>query len=412
MTGLGLGWLTATAVNAVSEGGGTVLFLVTPRLAIGAVAFAVILGVGSGFYLRRRSTQTRLRFALRMRGESQPEKKTRDHTGEPDAKYSRKAMISVKDMVSARGLEKRYELGKNNYVDALRGATLDVTAGEMVAIMGPSGCGKSTLLHTLGCLDSPDSGEVWLNGRRIDRLSARATTKVLREEIGFIFQGFNLVQSMTAAENVALAAEYAGKSRREARELARKALDRVGLAGRADHRPTELSGGQQQRVAVARALVNNPVVILGDEPTGNLDSTSSAEVIEMMRRINLTTGTTFILVTHDPDVAEACDRVIYMRDGEVVHNEALPACGRSRAPRERGVKTTAWQPRGGGHGPARTCGYPLMIVNATGGDNPICPGGCMHGQHRATEGRMTDLELHGVLSQARDLGVSIVALGR
>ncbi len=252
----------------------------------------------------------------------QPEKKTRDHTGRSRTRSTKERMISVKDMVSARGLEKRYELGKNNYVDALRGATLDVTAGEMVAIMGPSGCGKSTLLHTLGCLDSPDSGEVWLNGRRIDRLSARATTKVLREEIGFIFQGFNLVQSMTAAENVALAAEYAGKSRREARELARKALDRVGLAGRADHRPTELSGGQQQRVAVARALVNNPVVILGDEPTGNLDSTSSAEVIEMMRRINLTTGTTFILVTHDPDVAEACDRVIYMRDGEVVHNEA------------------------------------------------------------------------------------------
>lgn len=228
----------------------------------------------------------------------------------------------MKDMVEALDLKKRYQLGKDNYVDALRGATLNVGTGEMVSIMGPSGCGKSTLLHTLGCLDSPGSGEVWLNGRRIDRLGAGATTKVLREEIGFIFQGFNLVQGLNAVDNVALAAEYLGKSHREAQKSAREALQRVGLTGRAGHRPTELSGGQQQRVAIARALVNGPVVIFGDEPTGNLDSASSAEIIEMMREINLTTGTTFVLVTHDPDVAQACDRVIYMRDGVVVHSEA------------------------------------------------------------------------------------------
>jgi putative ABC transport system ATP-binding protein len=231
-------------------------------------------------------------------------------------------MTAMESMVSATGLAKRYELGKENYVDALRGVAVDVKAGEMVAIMGPSGCGKSTLLHVLGCLDSADAGEIWLNGRRIDQLSNGAVTKLLRDEIGFIFQGFNLVQGMTALENVALAAQYAGKSRREAQATAREALERVGLGDRVGHKPAELSGGQQQRVAIARALVNDPLVIFGDEPTGNLDSTSSAEVIDMMREINLTTGRTFILVTHDPDVAETCDRVIYMRDGQVTHDEA------------------------------------------------------------------------------------------
>jgi putative ABC transport system ATP-binding protein len=227
----------------------------------------------------------------------------------------------MKTIVSVKNLAKRYELGKDNYVDALRGASVNVQAGEMVAIMGPSGCGKSTMLHMMGCLDEPDSGEVWLNGRRVDELSTRATTKVLREEIGFIFQGFNLVPTMTAVDNVALAAQYAGKSRREAQKSAREALEAVGLADRAGHRPSELSGGQQQRVAIARALVNRPGVIMGDEPTGNLDSTSSAEVIEMMRQINMNTGTTFILVTHDADVAAACDRVIHMRDGVVTDDK-------------------------------------------------------------------------------------------
>jgi putative ABC transport system ATP-binding protein len=224
---------------------------------------------------------------------------------------------TMKTIVSVKGLQKRYELGKDNYVDALRGASVNIGAGEMVAIMGPSGCGKSTMLHMMGCLDTPDSGEIWLNGRRVDDLSTRATTKLLREEIGFIFQGFNLVTTMTALDNVALAAQYAGKSRRDSQKVAREALEAVGLADRAGHRPSELSGGQQQRVAIARALVNRPAVIMGDEPTGNLDSASSTEVIDMMREVNLLTGTTFILVTHDPDVAAACDRVIHMRDGVV-----------------------------------------------------------------------------------------------
>jgi len=224
---------------------------------------------------------------------------------------------TMKTIVSVKDLHKRYQLGKENYVDALRGASVNIGSGEMVAIMGPSGCGKSTMLHIMGCLDELDSGEVWLNGHRVDDLSTRATTKLLREEIGFIFQGFNLVSTMTALDNVALAAQYAGKSRKESQKMAREALEAVGLAERAGHRPSELSGGQQQRVAIARALVNRPAVIMGDEPTGNLDSASSAEVIDMMREINLLTGTTFILVTHDPDVAAACDRVIHMRDGVV-----------------------------------------------------------------------------------------------
>jgi putative ABC transport system ATP-binding protein len=229
---------------------------------------------------------------------------------------------TMKTIVSVKGLQKRYELGKDNFVDALRGASANVGAGEMVAIMGPSGCGKSTMLHMMGCLDTPDSGEVWLNGRRVDDLSTRATTKLLRDEIGFIFQGFNLVPTLTAIDNVALAAQYAGKSRREAQKMAREALAAVGLADRAGHRPSELSGGQQQRAAIARALVNRPTVIMGDEPTGNLDSASSTEVIDMMREVNLLTGTTFILVTHDPDVAAACDRVIHMRDGVVIDDTA------------------------------------------------------------------------------------------
>ncbi len=234
---------------------------------------------------------------------------------------ARRGEGTMKSIISAKDLIKRYQLGRENFVDALRGATVEIKAGEMVAIMGPSGCGKSTMLHMMGCLDTPDRGEIWLNGRRVDKMGAGPTTKLLREEIGFIFQGFNLVSSVSAADNVAMAAQYAGKSRRDAQKAAREALDRVGLADRADHRPNELSGGQQQRVAIARALVNGPSVILGDEPTGNLDTASSAEVIDMMREINLTTGTTFVLVTHDPDVAEACDRVIHMRDGLVTHDE-------------------------------------------------------------------------------------------
>jgi putative ABC transport system ATP-binding protein len=220
-------------------------------------------------------------------------------------------------------ISKRYVMGKDNYVDALQEASVEIRRGEVVGIMGPSGSGKSTLLHILGCLDSADKGEVWLDGRRVDNLGGRALAELRRNEVGFIFQTFNLVSSLTALENVMLAAEYAGKGRREAREAARCALAKVGLADREGHRPTELSGGQQQRVAIARALVNNPKVIFGDEPTGNLDSVSSAEIVQMMHQINRDTGTTFVLVTHDPGVASTCDRVFHMLDGQVTNGNGL-----------------------------------------------------------------------------------------
>lgn len=220
-------------------------------------------------------------------------------------------------IISVKDLKKRYRLGKDNYVDALRGATLDIVTGEMVAIMGPSGSGKSTLMHIAGCLDVADSGEVWLSGRRVDTLRGKALSRIRGTEVGFIFQGFNLIPTMRAEENVALAAEYAGLSRKEAAARARAALELVGLGDRMKHLPTELSGGQQQRVAIARALVNEPSVVMGDEPTGDLDTATSNEIMTVMRAINEDKGTTFVIVTHDPEVSVACDRTIHVRDGVV-----------------------------------------------------------------------------------------------
>jgi putative ABC transport system ATP-binding protein len=221
-------------------------------------------------------------------------------------------------MIVANDLHKRYRLGKENFVDALRGASLSIDEGEMVAIMGPSGSGKSTVMHVVGCLDQPDSGEVWIAGRRVDTLRGADLNDFRGRDVGFIFQGFNLVPTLSALENVALAAEYAGVGRSEATKRAKAALDLVGLGDRVKHLPSELSGGQQQRVAIARALINEPGVVLGDEPTGDLDTATSDEVIRMMREVNRKTGTTFVLVTHNPEVGEACDRIIRVRDGVVV----------------------------------------------------------------------------------------------
>ena len=232
-------------------------------------------------------------------------------------------------MIKTKDLCKRYELGKGNFVNALRGVDMEIDKGEMVAIMGPSGSGKSTAMHLIGCLDKPDSGEVYIDGNRVDNQYNGTLTRIRSREIGFIFQGFNLIPTMTAMENVALAAEYAGASKRDAHDAAKKAIEQVGLKDRMYHRPSELSGGQQQRVAIARAIVNKPGVILGDEPTGDLDTATSHEIMEMMRDINITTGTTFVLVTHNPEVAEACDRTIRMRDGEVIDD------GRESKPESR-----------------------------------------------------------------------------
>ncbi|HET8586556.1 MAG TPA: ABC transporter ATP-binding protein [Candidatus Limnocylindria bacterium] len=230
-------------------------------------------------------------------------------------------------LLEGRNLRKTYRLGRGNSVEALGGVDVDIDAGEMVAIMGPSGSGKSTLMHILGLLHTPDRGageqapELRIGGRDVTRFSDRDRTRMRAAEMGFVFQSFNLVPTLTAVENVALAAEYAGTGSREAREQAREALAAVGLAERAGHRPMELSGGEQQRVAIARSLVNQPMLLLGDEPTGNLDSKRSAEVLAMLRRLNRERGQTVILVTHDPEVGAACDRIVRMRDGVIVADE-------------------------------------------------------------------------------------------
>jgi putative ABC transport system ATP-binding protein len=242
------------------------------------------------------------------------------------AAETRPARVTTGPVIVVDGAAKRYQLSKDNHVHALRGASIEIEAGEMVAIVGPSGSGKSTMMHLIGCLDTPDEGTVQLNGRRVDNLRGRALTKVRGTEVGFIFQGFNLISTMNAMDNVALAAEYAGVPRAEALKRADELLDLVGLGTRKNHLPNELSGGQQQRVAIARALVNRPSIILGDEPTGDLDTATSDEIISVMRSINVETGTTFVLVTHNPEVAEACDRTIRMRDGEVEDHGFASCC--------------------------------------------------------------------------------------
>ncbi len=233
-------------------------------------------------------------------------------------------------LIEATDLHKTYRLSRRTSIDALRGVDVSIEAGEMVAIMGPSGSGKSTLMHILGLLHSPDTDDgrgptLWIGGVDATTLSDGDRTRIRARSMGFVFQSFNLVPTLTAAENVALAAEYAGTSRGAARTAALEALASVGLADRAGHRPMELSGGEQQRVAIARALVNDPKLVLGDEPTGNLDSARALEVLGLLRRINRERGQTVLLVTHDPEVGAACDRIIRMRDGRISADERLTA---------------------------------------------------------------------------------------
>jgi putative ABC transport system ATP-binding protein len=231
-------------------------------------------------------------------------------------------------MLEARNLRKTYRLSRHNQVEALRGVDLTVEGGEMVAIMGPSGSGKSTLMHILGLLHRPDPNhgpapELHLAGVDVTGLSDRRRTQMRARSMGFVFQSYNLVQTLTAVENVMLAAQYAGAPRAKARASAMEALGWVGLADRHQHRPMELSGGEQQRVAIARSLVNDPMLLLGDEPTGNLDSARSQEVLTMLRRFNRERGKTLLLVTHDEDVGRACDRIIHMRDGQCQGSETV-----------------------------------------------------------------------------------------
>jgi len=219
-------------------------------------------------------------------------------------------------LIRLEQIRKVYDSGENA-VEALRGVDARIEKGEFVAIIGPSGSGKSTLMHILGCLDSPSSGRYWLDGEDVAEMSSRQLARIRNQKIGFIFQTFNLLPRASVLKNVELPLLYAGASTTERRERALAALDRVGLSNRARHRPNELSGGQRQRVAVARALVNNPSLILADEPTGNLDSKTGSEIIAMFEDL-ASHGETVVLVTHDPVIANRTSRKIQIVDGQIV----------------------------------------------------------------------------------------------
>ncbi len=218
-------------------------------------------------------------------------------------------------VVDARDLVKVYKMGAVE-VPALRGVSVKIKRGEVVAIMGPSGSGKSTMMNILGCLDRPTSGEYILDGEAVASLEDDQLAAIRNRKVGFVFQSFNLLPRQTALENVELPLRYAGLTKGR-REVARAALEAVGLGDRLQHRPTELSGGQQQRVAIARAIVNNPAIVMADEPTGNLDSRVGKEIISLLLQLNRERGTTLIIVTHDPVVSEQAQRIIRIRDGLV-----------------------------------------------------------------------------------------------
>jgi putative ABC transport system ATP-binding protein len=222
-------------------------------------------------------------------------------------------------VIVTRGLKREYDMG-GEIVRALRGVDIAIRRNEYVAIMGPSGSGKSTLMNLIGCLDTPNDGEYWLNGLMVSRMSDDELARVRNREIGFVFQTFNLLPRATALHNVELPLIYGGVSANERKERAMHALDRVQLANRVHHRPNELSGGQRQRVAIARALVNDPSILLAVEPTGNLDSQTSEEIMKVFEEL-ASTGQTVIMVTHEPDIAAHARRVIVLRDGLVASDD-------------------------------------------------------------------------------------------
>ena len=218
-------------------------------------------------------------------------------------------------MIRLDNIVKSYTVGKED-VPVLKGVSVTVSKGEFVAIMGPSGSGKSTLMNIIGCLDRPTSGDYWLNGERVSEYDDTKLAKVRNRSIGFVFQQFQLLSRLDALKNVELPMVYAGISRKERRERAAEALEKVGLADRMSHLPNELSGGQKQRVAIARAIVNQPAIILADEPTGALDTKTSASIMEQFKQLN-EEGTTLVVVTHEPEVAEYAERIIFVRDGVI-----------------------------------------------------------------------------------------------
>ncbi|MBT3241041.1 MAG: ABC transporter ATP-binding protein [Chloroflexi bacterium] len=224
-------------------------------------------------------------------------------------------------VVEAKDLRKIYVMGDME-VHALRGLNIEIARGEVISIMGPSGSGKSTLMNTLGCLDRPTSGEYYLDGEEVANLTDDQLADIRNRKVGFVFQSFNLLPRATALANVELPLRYKGGiTPKQRREMAENALESVGLGDRIKHRPNELSGGQQQRVAIARSLINDPSIIMADEPTGNLDTKSGDEIMEVLLKLNQDKGTTLIIVTHDPEVAAHTDRIVMIRDGVVVEDK-------------------------------------------------------------------------------------------
>ncbi|MDX2193298.1 MAG: ABC transporter ATP-binding protein [Gemmatimonadales bacterium] len=225
-------------------------------------------------------------------------------------------------VIVTQDLQREYVMGEET-VRALRGVDLVIRRNEFVAIMGPSGSGKSTMMNIIGCLDTPSKGEYWLNGHRVSELSDDALARIRNKEIGFVFQTFNLLPRASALHNVELPLVYAGTGSKERRDRAANALERVGLGHRKDHRPNELSGGQRQRVAIARALVNHPSILLADEPTGNLDSATSEEILKLFEALH-TEGQTIVLVTHEPDIAAHARRQVHLKDGRLERDFLTP----------------------------------------------------------------------------------------
>lgn len=243
-------------------------------------------------------------------------------------------------VIAVRNLTRTYMLGEVE-VRALRGVSFEIEAGDLLAVMGPSGSGKSTLMNLLGCLDKPDSGSYLLEGEEVGQLNDDQLARIRSRKIGFVFQTFNLLARTTALANCELPMLYAGVPNGERRERAERALETVGLADRMAHHPNELSGGQQQRVAIARALVNDPAIIFADEPTGNLDSRSGIEVMEILQGLNRNEGITVMLVTHDPFFARHTDRVLRLQDGRMVADEVIHhplVAGEAERPSEIGLE--------------------------------------------------------------------------
>jgi putative ABC transport system ATP-binding protein len=234
-------------------------------------------------------------------------------------------------VIKLEGVHKVYDTGAV-LVPALRGVSLRIDSGEFIAIMGASGSGKSTLMNLIGCLDRPTRGTYWFDGQDVSRLSRLELARIRNRKLGFVFQGFNLLKRHTAVENVGMPLLYAGISARERQKRALEVLERVGLADRANHLPNQLSGGQQQRAAIARALVNRPQIILADEPTGNLDSRTGAEILGEFQRLHREFGQTIIMVTHDPAIAAYAARLVSMRDGLIESDVPNPQANRGESP--------------------------------------------------------------------------------